>query len=61
MMSRIAAPSSEVTIPILRGSVDQPFLLQEFLELVERELPRAETVRLEVLADELVFAFRLIH
>jgi hypothetical protein len=45
----------------LSGGVEQPFLLQAFLELIERELPRAETVRLEVLADELVFAFRFVH
>src|SRR4029077_17817230 len=45
----------------LPGGIEQPFLLQAFLELVERELPRAEAVRLEVLADELVFAFRLVH
>ena len=70
MMSRMAAPSSEVTMPILRGSagsgafarrVEQPFRLQPLLQLLERELQRAETLRLEVLADELIFALRLVH
>ena len=69
MMSRIAAPSSDVTMPILRGSAgsgrlraasNSPSCLQPLLQLVERELQRAEPVRLEVLADELVFALRLV-
>ena len=70
MMSRIAAPSSDVTMPILRGSAgsgrlraasNRPFRLQAPLELIERELQRAEAVRLHVLADELVLALRLVH
>ena len=69
MMSRSAAPSSEVTMPILRGSagsgrlragVEQPFRLQLLLQLLERELQRAEAVRLHVLADDLVLALRLV-
>ena len=69
MMSRIAAPSSEVTMPILRGSagsgrlragVEQPFGLQPLLQLIERELQRAEALRLQVLADELILALRLV-
>ena len=69
MMSRIAAPSSEVTMPILRGSagsgrlracVEQPFVLQPLLQLIERELQRAQPVRLEMLADQLVLALRLV-
>ena len=56
-------------MPILRGSagsgrlragVEQPFGLQPLLQLVERELQRAEALRLEVLADELVLALRLV-
>ena len=68
MMSRMAAPSSEVTMPILRGRagsgrlrpVEQPFVLKPLLQLIERELQRAQAVRLQVLADQLVFAFRLV-
>ena len=57
-------------MPILRGSagqrplarrVEQPFRLQPLLQLIERELQRAEAVRLEMLADELVLALRLVH
>ena len=57
-------------MPILRGSagsgrlracVEQPFGLQPLLQLLERHLQRAEAVRLEVLADDLVFALRLVH
>ena len=44
----------------LARRVEQPFGLQPLLQLIERELQRAETVRLEVLADELVFALRLV-
>ena len=56
-------------MPILRGSagsgrlragVEQPFGLQPLLQLLERELQRAEPLRLEVLADELIFALRLV-
>ena len=69
MMSRIAAPSSEVTMPILRGSAgsgrlraasNSPSVLQPLLQLLEGELQRAEAVRLEVLADELILALRLV-
>ena len=45
----------------LARRVEQPFLLQAFLELIECELERTEAVRLEVLADQLIFAFRLVH
>ena len=44
----------------LRAGVEQPFGLQPLLQLLERELQRAEPVRLQVLADELVFALRLV-
>ena len=56
-------------MPILRGSagsgrlragVEQPFGLQPLLQLLEGELQRAEPVRLEVLADELILALRLV-
>ena len=69
MMSRTAAPSSEVTTPILRGSagsgtlaplVEQPLAREPLLELVEGELPRAEALGLEVLADDLIFALRVV-
>ena len=69
MMSRIAAPSSEVTTPILRGRagsgrlrrrIEQPFGRQPLLELLERELQRAEALRLQVLADELILALRVV-
>ena len=45
--------------PLARG-VEQPFGLQPLLQLIERELQRAEPVRLEVLADQLIFALRLV-
>ncbi len=70
MMSRIAAPSSDVTIPIfcgsagrarLRAGVEQPLFLEPLLQLIECELLRPEPVRLEMLADELVLALRLVH
>ena len=69
MMSRRAAPSSEVTMPILRGSagsgrlrrrIEEPFRLQLLLQLLERQLQRAEPVRLQVLADDLVLALRFV-
>ena len=41
--------------------VEQPFVLQPLLQLIERELQRAEPVRLEMLADQLVLALRLVH
>ena len=64
-----AAPSSDVTTPILRGSagsgrlrraIEQPFRAQPLLQLIERQLQRAEPLRLEVLADDLVFALRVV-
>ena len=45
--------------PLARG-VEQPFGLQPLLQLIEGELQRAEALRLQVLADELIFAFRLV-
>ncbi len=45
----------------LAFGVEQPLGLQLFLQLLERELPRAEPVRFEVLADELIFALGLVH
>ena len=44
----------------LARRVEQPLGLQPLLQLLERELQRAETVRLHVLADELVLALRLV-
>jgi hypothetical protein len=68
MMSRMAAPSSEVTTPILRGRaaaalaalVEEAFARQPLFELIEGELPGAESFRLEVLADQLIFALRIV-
>ena len=69
MMSRSAAPSSEVTMPILprqRGQralacgIEQAFGLQLLLQLLERQLQRAEAARLQVLALQLVLALRLV-
>ena len=69
MMSRIAAPSSDVTMPILRGSAgsgrlraasNSPSACEPLLQLIEGQLQRAEAVRLEVLADELILALRLV-
>ena len=70
MMSRTAAPSSDVTTPILRGSAgsgrlrrwsNRPSACEPLLQLIERQLQRAEPLGLEVLADELVFALRVVH
>ena len=44
----------------LARRVEQPFGLQPLLQLIERELQRAETLRLQVLADELILALRLV-
>ena len=44
----------------LRAGVEQPFRLQPLLQLLEGELQRAEALRLEVLADELILALRLV-
>ena len=69
MMSRMAAPSSEVTMPILRGRAGsgrlraaskRPSCLQPLLQLIEGELQRAEALRLEVLADELILALGFV-
>jgi hypothetical protein len=40
--------------------IEQPFGLQPLLQLLERQLQRAQAVRLHVLADDLVFTFRLV-
>ena len=69
MMSRSAAPSSEVTIPIFLGSagsgrfrsgLNSPFGLQSLLQLLERELQRPDALRLHVLADDLVLALGVV-
>src|SRR6185436_19395533 len=39
----------------LSRTIEQPFALEPRLQLIERELQRAESVRLPVLADDLVF------
>ena len=44
----------------LARRVEEPFRLQLLLQLLERELQRAEPVRLHVLADDLVLALRLV-
>ena len=44
----------------LPGGVEQPFALQALLELIEGELQRPESVRLEVLAHELILALGLV-
>ena len=45
----------------LARRVEQPFLLQTRLELFERQLQRAESLWFEMLADQLVLAFGLVH
>ena len=45
--------------PLARG-VEKTLLLQPLLELIEGELQRAEPVRLQVLAHELILALRLV-
>ena len=69
MMSRSAAPSIEVTMPMRRGSagsgrlravIEQPFGGQLLLQLLERLLQGAEAFRLHVLADDLVLALRIV-
>src|SRR5262249_23115811 len=45
----------------LARRVEKAFALQAFLELIEGKLQRAEPVRLEVLAHELVLALGLVH
>ena len=44
----------------LARRVEEPFGLQLLLQLLERQLQRAEPVRLQVLADDLVLALRLV-
>ena len=67
MMSRTAAPSSEVTIADLAGQgrqrtfarlVEEALGREPLLQLIEGELQRTEALGLEVLADDLVLAFR---
>ena len=41
--------------------VEQAFGLEPPLELLERRLQRAESVRLERVADELILALDLVH
>ena len=58
-----------MTTPILRGRAgsgrlraasNRPSCLQPLLQLFEGELQRAEALRLEVLADELILALGLV-
>ncbi len=44
----------------LARRIEQPFVLQALLQLIEGQLPRAQPVRLQVLADELILAFGLV-
>ena len=69
MMSRMAAPSSDVTMPILRGRAgrgrlrapsNKPSACRRRLQLIEGELQRAKPVRLHALADDLIFALGLV-
>ena len=43
----------------LARRVEESFRVQPLLQLIERELQRAEAVRLQVLADDLVFPLRV--
>ena len=45
--------------PFARG-VEQSLFLEPLLQLIEGELERAETLGLQVLADELILALRLV-
>jgi hypothetical protein len=45
----------------LAGGVEQAFGVKPLLQLIERQLQRAEPLGLEVLADELILAFGLVH
>src|SRR5207247_4207138 len=45
----------------LAAGVEQAFAVQPPLQLIEGELQRTEALRLHVLGDELVLAFRLVH
>ena len=42
------------------AGIEQPLVLQPGLQLFEGELQRAESLRLEMLADQLIFALRLV-
>src|SRR5204863_1424585 len=42
------------------GLVEQPFVLKPLLQLIEGKLQRAQALRLQVLADQLVFALWLV-
>ena len=44
----------------LARRLEQPLGLQPLLQLLECELQRAEAVRLQVIADDLVLALRLV-
>src|SRR5581483_569939 len=44
----------------LAVGIEEPFLLQPLLQLLEGDLQRADALRLEVLAFELIFASRLV-
>ena len=68
-MSRSAAPSIDVTRPMRRGSAgsgrlrawsNRPSSGELLLELLERLLQGAETLRLHVLADDLILALRVV-
>jgi hypothetical protein len=41
--------------------IEQSFGFEPFLQLLEGELASAEPLRLEMLADQLILAFRLVH
>ncbi len=41
--------------------IEESFGLQPSLQLIERELERAEPMRLHALAHDLIFTFRLVH
>ena len=45
----------------LARGVEEPFGLEPALQLIERELQRAEPMRLHALAHDLVLAFRLVY
>src|SRR3954471_4174436 len=46
--------------PAFARRVEEPLGLEFLLQLRERELKRAKAMRLEVLADDLVFALRVV-
>src|SRR2546425_533394 len=45
----------------LPARIEQAIFLEPLLQLIEGQLERAETLRLEMLADELVLALRFVH